>query len=149
MSEPIAFAAVALQLAALRWPPFPGYQDTKVPAMRGWSGLNKAEWDCADLAATVEEYQPLEAFCCCLAVQLQIVAIDLDILDPIQAIAAARLGDESLGVTPLIRIGLTPKTLPVYRNGGAIRSRKLHPLVCNKSHVQTRASEGAIDGQTR
>jgi hypothetical protein len=56
MQEPIEFAAVAPQLAARGWRPFPGYQETKVPAMRGWPGLNKAEWDCADLAATVAEY---------------------------------------------------------------------------------------------
>src|SRR6516225_8550963 len=118
MSEPTEFAAVALQLAARGWRPFPGYQETKVPAMRGWPGLNKAEWDCADLAATVEEYQPPEAFCCCLAVQPEIVAIDLDIEDPVHAVTAAGLADEFLGITPLVRIGLTPKSLRVYRNGG-------------------------------
>jgi hypothetical protein len=128
MQEPIEFAAVALQLAALGWRPFPGYQETKVPAMRGWTGLNKAEWDCADLAATVEEYQPPEAFCCCLAVQPDIVAIDLDIVDPFHAVAAAGLADEFLGITPLVRIGLARKCVRVYRNGDGVRSRKLHPV---------------------
>jgi hypothetical protein len=128
MSEPIEFAAVALQLAALTWRPFPGYQETKVPAMRGWPGLNDAEWDCANLAATIGEYQPAEAFCCGMAVQREIVAIDLDIVDPRHADTAAGLADEFLGVTPLVRIGLAPKCLRVYRNGGDIKSRKMHPL---------------------
>jgi hypothetical protein len=128
MQEPIEFAAVAAQLAARGWRPFPGYQETKVPAMRGWPGLNQAEWDRADLAATVEEYQPPDAFCCCLAVQPEIVAIDLDITNPEHAAAAAALADEFLGVTPLVRIGLAPKCVRVYRNGDGVRSRKLHPL---------------------
>jgi hypothetical protein len=128
MQEPIEFAAVAAQLAARGWRPFPGYQEIKVPAMRGWPGLNQAPWDCADLAATVEEYQPTDAFCCCLAVQPEIVAIDLDITNPEHAAAAAALADEFLGVTPLVRIGLAPKCVRVYRNGGGVRSRKLHPL---------------------
>jgi hypothetical protein len=128
MSEAIEFAAVALQLAARLWRPLPGYQETKVPAMRGWSGLNDSEWDCVDLAAMVEEYQPPDAFCCCLAVQPEIVAIDLDILDPTQAVAAAGLMDEFLGVTPLVRIGLAPKCVRVYRNGNGVRSQKLYPL---------------------
>jgi Bifunctional DNA primase/polymerase, N-terminal len=128
MQESIEFAAVALQLAARGWRPFPGYQETKVPAMRGWPGLNQAEWDRADLVATVEEYQPTDAFCCCLAVQPEIVAIDLDITNPEHAAAAAALADEFLGVTPLVRIGLAPKCVRVYRNGDGVRSRKLHPL---------------------
>jgi hypothetical protein len=128
MSEPTEFATVALPLAAGRWRPFPGHQETKVPAMRGWPGLNKAEWDCADLARTVEEYRPPESFCCCSAVQREIVAIDLDIVDPIKAVAAAGLADEFLGVTPLLRFGVSPKCVRVYRNGGGVGSRKLHPL---------------------
>jgi hypothetical protein len=128
MQEPIGFAAVAPQLAARGWRPFPGYQETKVPAMRRWPGLNQAPWDCADLVAAVEEYQPPQEFCCCLAVQPEIVAIDLDITNPEHATAAAALADEFLGVTPLVRIGLAPKCVRVYRNGDGVRSRKLHPL---------------------
>jgi hypothetical protein len=128
MSEPTEFAAVAMQLAAGTWRPFPGYQGTKVPAMRGWPGLNKAEWDWADLAATVEEYQPREAFSCCLAVQRGIIAVDLDIEDPTHAAAAAGLADDVFGRTPLVRIGLTPKSVRVYRNGDGIKSQKLYPL---------------------
>jgi hypothetical protein len=128
MHELITFAAVAQQVAAGGWRPFPGRQETKAPAMRGWPGLNQTPWDCADLAATIEEYQPPEAFCCCMAVQPEIVAIDLDIIDPGHAAAGATLADQFLGITPLVRIGLAPKCLRVYRNGGGIRSRKLHPL---------------------
>jgi hypothetical protein len=96
--------------------------------MRGWPGLNRAEWDQADLAATIYDYQPTEAFCCCLAVQPEIAAIDFDIVDPVHAVAAARLADEFLGATPLVRVGLPPKWMRVYRNGDGVRSGKLHPL---------------------
>jgi hypothetical protein len=63
-----------------------------------------------------------------LAVQPELVAIDIDITNSEHADTASRLADDLLGRTPLVRIGLTPKSLRVYRNGGGIRSRKLHPL---------------------
>ena len=102
MLVPIDFATVAQRVAERRWRPFPGLQQTKVPAMRGWSGLNEAEWDCADLAAAVNEYQPAARYCCCLAVQPEIVALDSDIIDAEHADAATKLADEILGKTPLV-----------------------------------------------
>jgi Bifunctional DNA primase/polymerase, N-terminal len=128
MPAPIDFATVALGVAERRWRPFPGLQETKVPAMRGWPGLNEAEWDCMDLIAAVAEYQPAAEYCCCLAVQSEIVAIDIDITNPEHADTAANLADDQLGKTPLVRIGLAPKCVRIYRNGGGVRSRKLHPL---------------------
>jgi hypothetical protein len=128
MHAPIEFAAVAQHLAERGWRPFPGWQETKIPAMRGWPGLNQTEWDGADLAATIHEYQPTKAFCCCLAVQPEIVIIDIDITDPEHSAIAAGLADDMLGKTPLVRIGLAPKCVRVYRSGGGVRSRKLHPL---------------------
>jgi hypothetical protein len=125
---PIAFAAVAQQLAEHGWRPFPGRQISKRPAMLNWPSLNHSEWDGTDLAAAVAEYQPAEDFCCCLAAQSEIVAIDLDIVDQEHAAAADRLADDILGRTPLVRIGLAPKQIRVYRSGESIRSRKLHPL---------------------
>jgi hypothetical protein len=125
---PIAFAAVAQQLAEQGWRPFPGLQASKVPAMRGWPGLNQFEWDDDDLVAAISDYQPAEDYCCCLAVQAEIVAIDLDIVDHEQAAAAGKLADDILGVSPLQRIGLAPKKICIYRASEPIRSRKLHPL---------------------
>ena len=125
---PIDLAAVAQRVAGQGWRPFPGLQETKVPAMRGWPGLNQAEWDCADLAAAIDEYQPAVAYCCCLAVQPEIAVIDIDITNLEHADIAARLADDILGQTPLVRIGLPPKCVRIYRNGGSVRSRKLHPL---------------------
>lgn len=125
---PIAFAAVANQLADRGWRPFPGLQSSKIPAMRGWPGLNHAEWDRDDLVETIANYQPADNFCCCLAVQPQIVAIDLDVMDEDRAAAANKLADSTLGKTPLVRIGFAPKQIRIYRSGDPIRSRKLHPL---------------------
>jgi hypothetical protein len=125
---PIAFAAVAQQLAEQGWRPFPGWQASKKPAMRGWPGLNRSEWDSDDLAAAVADYQPAYDFCCCLAVHSEVVAIDLDIVDQEHAAAADRLANDILGKTPLVRIGFAPKQIRIYRSGDPIRSRKLHPL---------------------
>src|SRR5262249_62195897 len=55
---PISFAHVALPLAERGWRPFPGLQASKIPAMRGWPGLNEFEWDNDDLVATIGDYQP-------------------------------------------------------------------------------------------
>jgi hypothetical protein len=124
----ITFATVAQPIAARGWRPFPGMMKTKVPAMPGWSELNHAEWDDADLIATIAEYQPADLYCCCLAVQAEIVVIDADIVDPEHALYANELADNILGTTPLVRIGLAPKCIRIYRAGDLIRSRKLHPL---------------------
>jgi hypothetical protein len=125
---PITFAAVARQLAEHGWRPFPGLQTSKVPAMQGWSDLNLCEWDAADLVAAISDYQPVDDYCCCFAVQPEIVALDADIVDPEHAAYANELADDILGVTPLVRIGLAPKCIRIYRAGDLIRSRKLHPL---------------------
>ena len=96
--------------------------------MCGWPGLNRAEWDDADLEAAIFDYQPINDFCCCLAVQSEIVVIDLDITDHEHAAAADRLANDILGRTPLVQIGLPPKQIRVYRSGDIIRSHKLYPL---------------------
>jgi hypothetical protein len=126
---PFTFAAVAQQVAGHGWRPFPGLQTNKVPAMPGWSDLNKCEWDTADLVATISEFQPADGYACCLAVQPEIVALDADIVDPEHAAYANKLADAILGTTPLLRIGLAPKCIRIYRRGDdSIKSRKLHPL---------------------
>jgi hypothetical protein len=125
---PMTFAAVAQPVAAHGWRPFPGVQTSKIPAMKQWPELCLYEWDAADLAATITEYQPVDAFCCCFAIQREIVVLDADIIDPAHAAYAAKLADNILGVTPLIRIGLAPKCIRVYRAADLIQSRKLHPI---------------------
>ena len=124
----ITFAAVARPLAERGWRPFPGLQTSKTPAMKGWSGLNTAEWDSVDLIATITDYRPADLYCCCLAVQPEIVAIDSDIVGSAHAAFADELANNILGNTPLVRIGLAPKRIRVYRANGVIKSRKLHPL---------------------
>ena len=125
---PFTFAAVAQPVAAHGWRPFPGWQTSKTPAMKGWPGLNSYEWDGADLIATIAEYQPVDDYCCCFAVQAEIVAIDADIVDPEHAAFADKLANNILGNTPLVRIGFAPKQIRIYRADDHIKSRKLHPL---------------------
>jgi hypothetical protein len=126
--DPITFADTASHLHAMGYRPFPGHQESKVPAMRGWNGLNKLAWDDADLDVCIDDYQPVECYCCCVAVQPELVVADIDVTDPIHAEFADDLADRLLGPTPLIRIGLWPKQARVYRNDGSVQSHKLHPL---------------------
>ena len=127
-ATPTTFAEVALQLHASGYRPFPCVQDTKVPAMRGWPGLNLMPWDAADLTATITDYQPDSAYACGMAIQSGLVAIDIDILDHTAAVLADELANKHLGRTPLVRIGQAPKQLRIYRQGGGVTSRKLHPV---------------------
>ena len=84
-TTPTTFAQVALQLHANGYRPFPGLQETKVPAMKGWTGLNRMPWDEADLAATITDYRPAENYAACLAIQSELVAVDIDIAAPTAA----------------------------------------------------------------
>ena len=115
-------AGCCARLASVSWT-----AEHQAPALKGWSGLNNAEWDNADLAATITEYQPVDDYCCCFAVQAEIIVIDADIVALEHAAFADKLANDILGVTPLVRIGAAPKCIRVYRAGDHIKSRKLHP----------------------
>jgi hypothetical protein len=134
--------AVARQAAEHGWRPFPGFQTTKVPALRGWSGLNHYDWDAADLVAAISDYQPTDNYACCLAAQPEIVALDADIVDPEQAAYANALADDILGVTPLVRIGLAPKAIRIYRASDLIRSRNYTRLKSSQVPVNSLPSAG-------
>ena len=120
----------------------PGRQETKVPAMRGWPGLNQAEWDCADLAAAVDEYQPAVAYCCCLAVQPEIVAVDIDITNPQHADTAAKLADDQLGKTPLLRIGFAPKCVRIFATAAAHGRASFTRSNCTQAPGRSSALDG-------
>jgi hypothetical protein len=127
-ATPTTFAEVALQLHGSGYRPLPCVQETKVPAMRGWPGLNLMPWDAGDLTATISDYLPDSAYACGMAIQSDLIAIDIDILDLPDAALAAELADKHLGRTPLVRMGQPPKQLRIYRQGGGVTSRKLHPV---------------------
>lgn len=57
-----------------------------------------------------------------------VIAIDIDILDPDLAGTAEAISRELLGDTPLFRIGKFPKRLLVYRSGEPIIGRKRHDI---------------------
>lgn len=99
-----------------------------MPAMKGWPGLNKKPWDDDNLIATITDYQPDSAYACGMAIQAELVAIDIDILDPAHAALADELANKHLGQTPLRRIGHAPKQLRFYRQGGGVTSLKRHPV---------------------
>ena len=56
-----------------------------------------------------------------------VVALDIDILDPELAIVLADLAREMLGDTNCVRIGQAPKRLLVYRAATPFAGRKRHP----------------------
>ena len=126
--KPSLFVQLAPTLVANGWRPLPGYADTKRPSVTKWNDLNNAQWPPDKFEETLAGQGQLEGEIVCLAIQREIVAIDLDILDEQQAQAAYDFALRFLGQTPLVRIGLAPKKVLIYRNDGTIKSRKLHPI---------------------
>ena len=57
-----------------------------------------------------------------------VVGIDIDVMDAELSIRLRNLALRMLGDTPLIRIGLAPKALLVYRATEPFRGRKRHPI---------------------
>lgn len=127
-NQPSLFAAHAEQLVRNKWRPLPGYADTKRPSITGWSAYNSRQWEADELQDMIATRGQSEGKVICLAVQREIVAIDLDIENFEQAMAVQALFEEQFGKTPLIRIGREPRKLLIYRNDGSIKSRKLHPI---------------------
>ena len=90
---------------------------TNFPASRG---------DRDDLIDAATEFA---TFNCGIAADAQHVFLDLDVVQHQLAQEVADLADQTLGPSPLIRVGREPKQARIYRNGspGRIRSSKPHP----------------------
>ena len=122
------FAQHAELLVANGWRPIPGYADTKRPSINGWDAYNSRQWEADELQQMIRGRGQEEGQVICLAIQPEIVAIDIDIENEDQARQIALFSQEHLGGTPLVRVGRHPRYLVIYRNDGSIRSRKLHPI---------------------
>jgi hypothetical protein len=49
-----------------------------------------------------------------------IIAVDLDFRDPAKSARALNIADETLGTTPLVRVGQAPKSMLFYRAAGGL-----------------------------
>ncbi|MDR7038811.1 hypothetical protein J2X36_003582 [Methylobacterium sp. BE186] len=63
-----------------------------------------------------------------LACGSAIIGIDIDILDGAQADLVEGLARQHLGDTPLVRVGMAPKRMLIYRPSGPVRAAKPHPI---------------------
>ena len=126
--KPSRFVQAAPDLVVKKWRPLPGYADTKRPSIKSWQTYNSRQWEDDELREMMAGQGQLEGEMVCLAVQREIVAIDLDLEDPAMAAHASKCALQYLGLTPLTRIGREPRKLLIYRNDGTIKSRKLHPI---------------------
>ena len=122
------FAQHAERLVNNGWRPIPGYADTKRPSINGWDAYNSRQWEIAELQQMIRGRGQEEGQVICLAIQPELVAIDIDIENEDQARQIALFSQEHFGGTPLVRVGRRPRYLVIYRNDGSIRSRKLHPI---------------------
>ncbi len=66
-----------------------------------------------------------------------LVAVDIDVLNPVLAERIAVLADEMLGITPLHRVGQAPKIMRLYRNaGGPLPKLMTPPMLLGDLKVQ-------------
>lgn len=119
------FGAAAPLMFENGYSPIPLAPNTKQPMLSGWSHLNADGWNVDDLGYEIQHYNEAA---CGWAVGTHNLALDLDITDQNIAERASDLAKDILGDTPLIRIGLEPKQLLIYRTNGDIRSTKPHPI---------------------
>jgi hypothetical protein len=128
------FGTVALTLHDHGWRPLPC--NGKAAVLFGWNELCRIPWDRAGLIAAMDDFTTLN---CGIAADEHHVFLDLDISDVSLAHAVVELADQLLDPTPLIRIGLAPKCVRIYRNAssGLIRSHKLHPIevMCGSGQI--------------
>ena len=122
------FALHAETLVRNGYRPLPGYQDTKRPSINKWDQYCNRQWEPQELADMIAGRGQQEGKMVCLAIQKELVAIDLDIDDQYLMDFVDNLAVKHFGKTPLIRIGRQPRMVLMYRNAGDIRSRKYHPI---------------------
>ncbi len=125
MSALTTFAETAIELHRGGYRPIPLRAETKIPSVGGWNELNDRPWELYEVENAVCAL-PDEA--CGIAVQKTLCAVDVDILDDAIASQVSEIRDAVLGKTPLVRIGMAPKSLTIFRSDGTTRSRKPHPI---------------------
>ena len=125
---PSLFNQYADALVKNGYRPLPGYQDTKRPSIKNWNRYNERQWNHAELMEVMQGQGQKEGKMVCLAIQKELVAIDLDIEDQDLMDFVDHIAVHHFGKTPLIRIGRHPRMVLMYRNAGDIRSRKYHPI---------------------
>lgn len=122
------FATHAEMLVRNGYRPLPGYQDTKRPSINKWDQYCNRQWQPQELADMIAGRGQQEGKLVCLAIQKELVAIDLDIDDKDLSDFVDHIAVKHFGKTPLIRVGRQPRMVLIYRNAGDIRSRKYHPI---------------------
>ena len=126
--EVVTFGTAAVPLHDGGWRPLPIVPDTKVPALDAWNDLCRLPWDRADLIGAAAEFS--DHSCGLAATHGRTLFLDIDVLDVVKAEELHALADRTFGATPLIRVGLAPKAVLVYRprDSAGIPSRRLHPI---------------------
>lgn len=114
------YQQIAPNLLAMGYAPIPILPGTKRPAVEGWTTAPGE----GDVALWARECPDGGVGLICGA----IVGIDIDVLDERLSADLERLTRDRLGDTPLVRIGMAPKRLLVYRVAMPFRGWKRHPL---------------------
>jgi hypothetical protein len=121
----VLFAEVAVPLHQQGYRPIPLHPETKIPAEPGWNVRNTSPWPDRDLELAARHHPDAA---CGIAVPSDLLALDLDVTEPSAAARLRALADEHLGETPLVRVGLPPKSVRLYQSDGTVVGAKPHPV---------------------
>lgn len=122
---PVIYGEVVRQLHELGWRPLPLKPDTKQPADIGWPRLNQAPLPANELGLMERQFH---GCACGIAIPNSLLAVDIDVLDEAVSAEIQDISTHIFGKTPLIRIGMAPKCLLIFRSDGTTTSRKPHPV---------------------
>jgi hypothetical protein len=119
------FGVAAIPMHENGWRPIPLNQSTKIPAEAGWDISNKQPYSLAELRQIAEFHYDAATG---IALPPTNVALDIDITDEPIAAEVTEIANSVFGKTPLIRIGLAPKSVLIYRTDGTVTGTKPHPI---------------------
>lgn len=125
--EPSAsFAAVARTLWEKGWSVIPLKGKRPYGRLaRGWPRWNSDHQTEEEVSRLVSSHRNCNVG---IPIPLGVVALDVDVVKERNSAEIARIADDILGPTPLVRVGSWPKFMRFYRASDSIVSEKSHPI---------------------
>ena len=108
------FASLAPKLRDMGWKSLiPLHNPGKRPIISGWEAYSQSEPTDFEINLWGTRYPDAEIGL--VSGPDGVIAVDLDFLDATKSARALNIADETLGATPLVRVGQAPKTMLFFR----------------------------------
>ena len=108
------FASLAPKLRDMGWKSLiPLHNPGKRPIISGWDAYSQSEP--TDFEINLWAMRYLDAGIGLVSGPDGVIAVDLDFLDAAKSVRALHIANETLGATPLVRVGQAPKNMLFFR----------------------------------